>query len=69
MGNQSSKGNEGNQSQTNQSQTNQGPSSGNPLLDRPLNPKLQMTVQKGQEKPTLERVQKPSNIREQKRQR
>lgn len=39
-----------------QSQPNQSQSTENPLLNRPLNPKLQIIVQKGSDKP-LERVQ------------
>ena len=39
-----------------QSQPNQSQSTVNPLLNRPLNPKLQIIVQKGSDKP-LERIQ------------
>jgi hypothetical protein len=39
-----------------QSQSNQSQSTENPLLNRPLNPKLQIIVQKGSDKP-LERTQ------------
>ena len=39
-----------------QSQSNQSQSTENPLLNRPLNPKLQIIVHKGSDKP-LERTQ------------
>jgi hypothetical protein len=63
MSNQSSDKNKDQQSQTISPQT-----STNPLLNRPSNPNLDITIRKGYDKPTIERGQKPSHIREQKKQ-
>jgi hypothetical protein len=51
---------------TTQGQPNQSQSTENPLLNRPLNPKLQIVVQKGSDKP-LERTQDGGRITEQKK--
>ncbi len=59
MGNEST-----NQGENTQSQPNQTQSTENSLLKRPLNPKLQIIVQKGSDKP-LERTQESQIERKQ----
>jgi len=46
-----------NQKDNTQSQPNQTQSTENPLLNRPMNPKLDIVVQKGSDKPVIERKQ------------